>query len=60
MVTTPWATMHPLRLEREEKRDETLVEQAKLQREQDSKLLDAARTMHEHDQRLVKQEEARG
>lgn len=52
MVTKPWATVHPLKLKRDETRDEALVKQAERQVKADQKLLDEAKTVSEHDKKL--------
>eukprot|EP00960_Hanusia_phi_P072235 767734-Hanusia_phi.AAC.12 len=45
--------MHPQRLEREEKRDEALVRQAKRQVEEDQRMLKEARTVSNHDEKML-------
>ena len=52
MVTTPWATVHPLKLKRDEMRDEALVKQAERQVKADQKLLSEAKTVSAHDKKL--------
>lgn len=52
MVTKPWATVHPLKLKRDEKRDEALVKQAERQVKADQRLLNEAKTVSEHDKKL--------
>jgi hypothetical protein len=52
MVTKPWATVHPLKLKRDEKRDEALVKQAERQVKADQQLLKEAKTVSEHDKKL--------
>ena len=52
MVTTPWATVHPLKLKRDEMRDEALVKQAERQVKADQKLLGEAKTVSAHDKKL--------
>ena len=54
MVTKPWATVHPLKLERDERRDEALVKQAERQVKADQRLLSEAKSVSEHDKKLLK------
>jgi hypothetical protein len=53
MVTKPWATVHPLKLKRDERRDEALVRQAKRQVKADQRLLKEAMSVSEHDKKLL-------
>ena len=53
MVTKPWATVHPLKLKRDERRDEALVRQAERQVKADQRLLKEAKTVSEHDKKLL-------
>lgn len=52
MVTKPWATVHPLKLKRDELRDEALVRQAERQVKADQKLLSEAKSVSAHDKKL--------
>jgi hypothetical protein len=54
MVTKPWATVHPLKLERDERLDEALVKQAERQVKADQRLLSEAKSVSEHDKKLLK------
>lgn len=53
MVTKPWATVHPLKLKRDERRDEALVKQAERQVKADQRLLSEAKSVSEHDKKLL-------
>lgn len=59
MVTEPWATMHPEKLERAQKRDEMLVKQAEQQAKEDERLLQRAQSISSHDKKLVAVAQAR-
>jgi len=53
LVTTPWASVHPVKLERDERRDEALVKQAERQVRADEKMLTDAKAVSEHDKKLL-------
>ena len=53
LVTSPWANVHPMKLERDERRDEALVKQAERQVKADRKLLKEAKSVSEHDKKLL-------